>query len=389
MKQEELVITKVAAYVTEMRLGFSYASGTQDMARGIVWEIVTPSGVGFGECAFFGVVPQPDGGEDPGGELRERLSAWASPLLGADATGLETLLAPLPKESSWPLRALREGLSIGLYDLVGKAYGMPLHVMLGGRRRTSAPGMPVVHVTPVDVMVRRSRKWLEGGYRYLKIKFRGDVDADVAAISAIRDLAGPDVGIVVDANLGYSELDDAVAAIGALKPFDVYYFEDLLDAPLEQFAELRRRTGAKVMVDGQAYWPNIHNVIKAEAADVINHHPNNQGGLGTALKISAVAAAAGLETAIGACGLHGVQNAAFQILSSVIAPTRPCEDIGLLPYYSGPTRGEYDFDKDPNILREPVPVVNGTIQIPDGPGLGVEVDRKKLETAAKEMVVFE
>ena len=143
------------------------------------------------------------------------------------------------------------------------------------------------------------------------------------------------------------------------------------------------------MVDRQATWPHVNQVIRAGAADVINHHPNNQGGLATALQIDAVATAAGLETAIGSSGLFGIQDAAFQALSSVMGLTRPCEDIGLLPYHSGPTEGEYAFDREPGVVESPYPIERGVIHISDQPGLGVEVDADKLEACTVERLLFE
>ena len=109
-----------------------------------------------------------------------------------------------------------------------------------------------------------------------------------------------------------------------------------------------------------------------------NQHPNNQGGLATAIQIAAVAEAAGLTTAIGSSGRFGIQDAAFQTLSSVIGLSRPCEDIGLIPYFSGPTKGEYAFEHEPTVIRKPYPIVDGVIHISDEPGLGIELDRESL-----------
>ena len=69
--------------------------------------------------------------------------------------------------------------------------------------------------------------------------------------------------------------------------------------------------------------------------------------------------------------------------------TRPCEDIGIVPYYSGPTKGEYDFDREPTVVKESYPIVDGVIHVPDRPGLGIELDRKRLEDFTAGSVVFE
>ena len=87
--------------------------------------------------------------------------------------------------------------------------------------------------------------------------------------------------------------------------------------------------------------------------------------------------------------MFGIQNAAFQTLSCVIGIPRPCEDIGLLPYYSGPTVGEYPFDREPSVLKKPYPIESGVIRVPDEPGLGVELDRDRLEDFTVARLMFE
>lgn len=374
-----LKIDRIIGHVVECGLDFAYSSGTLTNARSVIWEIHAGGHVGLGECGIASEKSCPgfDAGEQA--SLQALLEPRVAPLLGRDARELEALLEPMPASVDWDLLVIREGLSMALYDLVGCASGLPVHALLGGLRRRTMPGMPVIHVGPADVMVRRATKWAGAGYQYMKVKFRGELEQDVEALQAIRAAVGRDMHIVVDANAGYRELDRAVRAIEALLPCGVDYFEDMLDADNSQIAALRRRCGVKIMVDRQAWWPHVHDVIAAGAADVINHHPNNQGGLGTAMQIDAIATAAGLETAIGSTGMFGIQDAAFMQLASVIALTRPCEDIGLLPYYSGPTAGEYAFDREPSVIAKPYDIVAGTIHIPDAPGLGITLDAGRLD----------
>ena len=390
-----LKIEQVRAHLAETPVGFTYSSGSLTVGRALIWEIVAGGHVGLGECTAKGVAATPSLNvvADDAGRLREGgtelLGTMAGGLIGRDATQLEALLPELPPVMDRDLCVAREGLSIALYDLVGKARGVPVHLLLGGKRRDRSPGMPVIHVAPPEVMARRSKAWVDAGYQYVKVKFRGELEEDVDALRAIRKAIGDDVPIQVDANDGYKELDPAVRAIRALESCNVECFEDMLDASLAEIAELRRVTGVKIMVDKQGSWPLVYDACQLGAADVINHHPNNQGGLATALRIDAVATAAGLTTSIGSSGLFGIQDAAFQVLSSVISLTRPCEDIGIVPYYSGPTKGEYDFDREPTVVKEPYPIVDGVIQVPDRPGLGIELDRTRLEEFTVSSVVFD
>ena len=128
------------------------------------------------------------------------------------------------------------------------------------------------------------------------------------------------------------------------------------------------------------YWPNTLKVREMKAADAINLHPRNVGGLDVALWMDAAARAAGVETRIGTSHNLGIGDAAFQILGSVVAVTMPVEDLGPLRYEShfGASSEHYPADEKRMIVRDLFPVENGEIILPDTPGLGIEVDRDRL-----------
>ena len=401
-------IERIIGHIVEQRIGFTYAMGKLEASRAVIWEIGAGRNTGIGESGWSSrltgtathyarsgdgmastVTSRSSDGQLISRADRRMLDSLLRPLLGQDPLRRDALLPELPREFDAAFRMSREGVSIALNDLAGRILGAPVHALLGGKRRDSAPGMPVIHVGPPDVMARRARRWTTAGYRFLKIKLRGELTEDVAAMKAIRLAVGSRPRIQVDANEGYRRVAQAEKAIRALRRFNVELFEDMLNAPLHQIAALRRRTGARILIDREAFWPNIFEVCRAGAADVVNHHPNIQGGLDAALRIDAVATAAGMTTAIGSSGDFGIQDAAFQMLACVIGLSRPCEDIGLLPYYSGPTRDEYEFDREPSVIKKPFPIVRGTIRVPDEPGLGVEIDRKKLKAATVATFIVE
>lgn len=405
MNNSKIIIDSVTAHVVEVKVGFTYSTSSLNKGRAIIWEVKSGSHVGIGEARLSGESSILRSGFkshlkaklkklllpliSKEVNLKKNIKPIATKIIGSDPLNIENILFPLPKShKDYFSRWTREGLSIALFDLAGKIQGVPVHKLLGGARRKEVPGMPVIHVAEPVHMGRLAKCWTDSGYRFLKVKFRGLHEEDVESIKSIRDSVGFDIPIQVDSNHGYTKIDQAARVIEGLKDYNIDCYEDMLNAPIEQIAELRHRTGARIMVDGYAYWPYVNEVIRAGAADIINHHPNNQGGLGVALLINAAALAAGLETSIGSSGLFGIQNTAFQMLSAVIGLPRPCEDIGLVPYYSGPTKDMYDFDCEPNVLKQLYTIVNGTIQIPDNPGLGVEIDRDKLENLTIERFEF-
>ncbi|MDD5676722.1 MAG: enolase C-terminal domain-like protein [Kiritimatiellae bacterium] len=388
-----LRIEKVSAHIVQMPCGFTYSEGSHKMSRAVIWEIAAGGHVGIGECRFPTDEADVNRLELTPAACRHfkdtlALTGIASALIGKSAYELEALLPDLTRRVNNEQTVIREGLSIALYDLVGKARGLPVHTLLGGKRRSRVPGMPVLHTYSVERMVRSAQAWVNDGYRFLKIKPPLLLEEAIAVLRGIRQAVGPEISIQFDTNQGYKKFADAESAIRALEPFKIDIYEDILDAPMDQLAELRRRTGVKIMYDFEASWQKIYEICRADAADIINQHPNNQGGLAVALQIATVAAAAGIPTAIGSSGRFGIQDAAFQMLSSVIGLPRPCEDIGFMPYYNCPAKGNYTFDREPSLVKKPYPIVNGVIHIPDDPGLGIELDRERLKLCTVDTVSY-
>jgi len=389
-----LRIEKVFAHVVQQKCGMTYTDNIpRQTMRAVIWEIVAGRHTGFGECRFplENSPAMPPLTSEACARFKQRVAdrGVLSRLLGGSAEALEALLPDLPETCDRELVDIREGLSIALYDLVGKACSLPAHALLGGKRRDRVPGMPVIHTATPAIMAQRAGAWAAAGYRYLKIKPPYDQGECVEALRAIRATVGPDISLQVDGNQFYKQLEQAERMIRAMQPFRIDIFEDMVAGSLDDMAEVKRRTRTVFMVDLEASWPQVFAVCKAGAADVINHHPNNQGGLATAMMIDAVAVSAGLRTAIGSSGRFGVQDAAFQMLGSVIGLSRPCEDIGLTPYYSGPTKGQYAFEREPSVLKDSYPIVEGVIHVPDRPGLGIEVDRERLKAFTVDTIAWE
>ena len=381
-------IERIILYYCKFPLDFTYSWGTLTETNVCAIELRSGKHSGWGEVDWGMEEMSPNLKEEKLKQMDEKLKQMAEELIGKEITGPVSALPEIEYDIGHfnAFTLSREGLSIALYDLFGKLLGVNVSTLLGGLRRRKFPGMPVVHVGPPEQMARRAKKWVDAGYKYLKIKYSGKHEEDLERLRAIRDAVGDDILFQIDANFGYKKIDEAVKAIHDLEPFKVEIIEDFFEGELGDYARIRSAVQPKVMIDSQAYWPNILKVITLGAADIINHHPANQGGLDIAMKINAVSQSAGIPTAIGSSYDIGIGDTAFQILASVIALSRPCEDIGLSPYFTGPMAGEYKVEFDPNILKDPFPIEEGQIIIRDLPGLGVEVDRKKLENISYDSI---
>lgn len=368
---KQLLIKQINLYKCGIGMDFTYSFGHRKYSSCIIFELRSGDYFGFGEAMCRA---------DDDWEIAESV---ASSLLGKDAFRGEAIIPDLIKAKKVSI-AVRESLDIAVHDLIGRTLGVPVHLLLGGKRRDKVPGMPVIHVGPPKIMAKRAKKWVSAGYRYIKVKLRGNIEIDVEALAQVREAVGNEIKFQVDANSGYKSVTEAITAVSKMNKFNIEIVEDLIEGTVSDYRAIRKSISPKFMIDHDAYWPNVFNIISNDCADIINHHPHNQGGLIRALKIDAVAESAGIPSAIGSSGLLGIQDAAFQSLSSVISLTRPCEDIGLVPYYSGPTKGEYYWSDEPSVIKEAYRQQDGMIWIPDKPGLGIEVDCEKLSRMTKE-----
>lgn len=373
-------IRRVTLYLCSTESHMRYATDTLTLPTSLLVRLETDGLAGWGEVFLPRVEP---------------LWSWARQvaplLLGCDAAEGDALLDRWPADRTKLAHAecgtychpdvdcVAEACSIALYDLTARAAGVPMCSLLGTPARHIIPGMAVVMVGTPTEMAEDALGWLSTGLRHLKLKLAGQTAEDCARVAAVRAAVGPEVDLQVDANGSYRYFDDAQPLIDALNAGGVGVIEDLFDVGHPELCRAARAAlSGRYMVDKDAHWPHVREVLRLAAADLINQHPHNQGRLSYALRIADAAHAAGVENAIGSSGIFGVQDAAFQHLAAVTGLTRPCEDIGLYPYFDGPVAHRYGFPVRPTVLAEPVPVIDGDIHLPDGLGLGVEVDPELL-----------
>ena len=278
-----------------------------------------------------------------------------------------------------------EAVSIALHDLHARQRGVRFADLLGKVARTTILGMPTITLGPVQSMVTEAFDWRSLGVQHLKIKLCGHATKDVQIVRDIRNALGSDMDLQVDANGAYESIVSAQPVIEALNETGIAVIEDLFHIGNEDCVRAaREHLSGRTMLDKESYWPHVQHTLSSGLVDIINQHPHNQGSMTNALKIAGVAQAAGVDNAIGSSGILGIQNTAFLHLAAVTALTRPCEDIGMHSYYDNTVRTLLQFGSRPTVLRNPVPIIAGKLTLPDGPGLGIEVDREALHPVTVE-----
>ena len=266
-------------------------------------------------------------------------------------------------------RHATSGIDLALHDLVGKALGVPVSTLLGGRRRERVFASIEVPRGAPEVMAAHSREYYDEGIRGIKAKIGSDPRRDAESIKAIRDALGDEVSIRADANCGYT-LDQARLFCALVERMDVGL--ELLEQPLDKhdlsgFRELRGSTMIPIEVDESAYSLGMVGLIlKSDAADIINTKCAKAGGIRGVQTWAAAAEAFAKPIVIGTEWGAGLKVAAKLHLGSAVKNADPVVEFTEIMIHE-------------LLLTEDLSLEDGYLGVPTAPGLGLELDDAKIE----------
>lgn len=306
-------------------------------------------------------------------------------LLGRDPRDIEQAVRVMKKHSFWRLGVIGmsavSGIEVALWDIAGKIYGVPVWRLLGGKVRDRVRvythlglgDMRAVYETLDEApLVARAHELLEKGYRAFKAVFipythyhapLPDVDKVARMMEALRAAVGPAVEIMVDFHGRPASVAAALAYLEALAPGRPMFAEEVL--PPGETAALRAvaarspvplATGERLIDRAE-----FHDLFAAGAVSIVQPDICHCGGLWEARKIAAMAEAVSVGVAphnplgpiAGVAALHFAVATPNHVIQE--------EMVGAVPWY-----GE--------VVRGPIRMVDGSWQVPDAPGLGIEVD---------------
>ena len=260
------------------------------------------------------------------------------------------------------------GVDIALWDILGKARGVPLYQLLGGKCRDKVP----VYATALypeepSKVAKRARAFADQGFHGVKIKVGFDLDQDIRIVRAVRAELGKDFVVMTDANQGYS-VDVALKASDAFADCGAFWLEEpLFVEDIEGHAILREKGRTPIAVGENLHMLyGFENFIVRGAVDFIQPDVARAGGISEIKKISTLAAKHKVPVSFHTWG-DGVALAASVHLSAAIETCIVME----LDYTYNPLREE--------LLREPFKVKDGFLLPPEKPGLGIELDPNALE----------
>lgn len=369
MKITSIESTPVAVPLVRDRI-ISGGRGTHSRSPFLILQVHTDAGlVGLGEVSCT-----PGWSGEDSVTAKHVISSYIEPVLvGAD---------PQAPESLWPAingavaghQFTKAGVEMALWDIAGKAAGLPVYRLLGGPVRTEIPTKFSVTGTEPDHAASVAVWATEQGFTAMKVKVgRGGVEADLARVAAVRAAIGDDVVLGVDANGGWSR-SEAIQAGRRLQEHGVSFIEQPVAArDLTAMAEVRSRVEVPVVADESAgTTEDAAALAAAGACDILSIYVGMSGGIAPARRIAAVAAAFGLGWTLGSNMELGVAMAAHMHIATATLglDARVPTDI-LSPFY-------YEGD----VLTEPLDIRAGVAVAPSGPGLGIELDEASLERYA-------
>lgn len=367
------------------RTSFSVAESGDPIGAYILVKLTTDNGlVGWGEAPVlikWGGDHMKYFGESTT-TTKHIIEDYLTPvLIGAEPLNFGPLLAELDRVvKGYPYA--KAAIDTALYDLVGKHLGVPVYQLLGGAHTEWVPIAHSIGIMSIDEAVKEARRVVDEGVKVVKLKVGIDPDQDVELVRRIRETIGPDIRITVDGNQGYRTSFEAGNTLRHMEEYNVQFAEQPVEG-LEEMARVARLTDIPLMADESAWTPqDIIQIDRMDAARIVSLYTTKAGGMFNAKKVAAVCEATNiicnvngsLESGVGnAANLHLACSTGVVKLESVLPVTTP-EGTG-----KGTIVGLFYLD---DLVKEPFEYEDGSLRVPQGPGLGVEVDEVKLEKYA-------
>jgi muconate cycloisomerase len=306
------------------------------------------------------------------------INEFLAPLLvGEDVRQIERLHARMDKfVRGYPYA--KAALDVAIHDAVGKLHGLPVYQLLGGLVRREVPLAHSLGLMEIEPAVTEAQQAVDEGIRTIKVKVGIDAARDVEIVRRIRKQVGPDVRIRVDANQGYRSWKEALQVTRRMQEFDIQYMEQPVEG-VENMARVAQATDVPIMADESAWTAHdVLRIIQLQAAELLSVYYTKPGGFMKAKKLLAVAETGGLRCDINGSAEMGVGNAANLHLA---ASSAILDLPGSIPVTSTAEKtvtrvaGHKYLD---DLITEPFAYRDGHLLVPDGPGLGIELDEAKL-----------
>ncbi len=362
-------ITKIEAIPVYLpyKSDFHVASGVVKGVEKVIVRMHTNQGInGIGEA----LARPPIYGTTLGGIITTIGDILTPALIGADPINIRSLHQIMDR-CIIGYGIAKAAFDEAAYDIAGKALGVPVSTLLGGALRDRIPVVPSsLNIGAPEAVAKEAKEGVARGFSNFKMKGTSDPWHDLRSLAAVREAIGNSPPIRLDPNEAYSEagLETTILAAKEMEKYNL----TLLESPIGRYdyyglAQLRKAVSVPVMIhQGVQSVEDMVNLIRLEAADAFNITVMQVGGLYQAMRMVTMAESFSMSVLIGSACDTGIGTAASAHLASVVRR---------LPYACD-CRFELRYVED--ILKTPNRIEGGYTYVPQGPGLGIEVDDVKL-----------
>ena len=314
-------------------------------------------------------------GEAPSDELMPTLRGMADRIIGRDPIDIADLEGRCVPP--WQIVQNTDGnavvrafgaIEIALWDLRGKAWGQPLYQLLGGAvrkdipfteyfaYRSSADGRET-RQTSESVAEYCLKMREEHGSTFFEGKLTvGDPEREIETVRQLREALGPKAMIRLDSNMAWS-VPTAARILREIEPYNIRNYEDPVGT-FEEMAQLRRHSS----IPFSSHVPDIRRVVRLGVPDTIVVNFAVLGGISRALRFIGACEAMGIGFWCYS-GDAGICTAAYLHMSAA------------MPHISEPSQSLFRWQVGDVIADGPFRQTNNIVRVPEGPGLGVELDR--------------
>lgn len=352
----KIIAITLYRYDIPLKAPIAISLGTIEHARNLLVEITTDEGLtGWGEGSpFWMIVGETQASGLAAAQDMARLLLHRNPL---DIEGCVTALTRyLPGHPT-----TRSAFDMALYDLAAKAAAMPLYQFLGGSKRTLVTD-ETIYLNPPERMVEDALRIRANGGEAIKVKLGTNARDDIQRISSIRCMIGTDLPIRTDANQGW-DVVTAQTVLWAISNWNVQYCEQPIRRhDIAGLRHLRQQVSVPVMADESLFdATDALRLVREEAVDYFNIKLSKSGGIFEALRINAIAEAAGVPCMIGCMSESRLALTANAHFASARQNVRFCDLDACFEHADDPVRGGIIYH-------------GYQIELPDAPGIGTDVD---------------
>ena len=277
------------------------------------------------------------------------------------------------------LGASISAIDIALWDIKGKALGLPVSVLLGGQfRQRIMPYATGLYFSDSecleDDLVAEAQKYVAEGFKAIKMKVGYSIAKDALFVKAVRGGIGDHIKLMIDSNHAYN-LREAAELSRLVEPYNIDWFEEPVSPEFyHHYRELRSKTSIPI-AGGECEYLRYghHQLLKEDCIDILQVDICSAGGLTEAKRIATLASTYGVEVIPHTWGT----GIAFHAALNFIANLEPTPGRLFMP------ECYIEYDRTENAIRETltIPSVrmeNGFIKVPQKPGLGIEVNEDVL-----------